>query len=256
MKAGLVDGLLSEKEQIEAIRSWWQDNGLYIVAGVVLMIALLVGWNYWKNQQEQKAALASALYEDLVSDVADVAVEDAEAKAAEIQASYSDTVYAEQARLAMAKLYMSVGRDQDAADELAALLVGNGDSELRMVARLRLARILLYQEKPEEVIDLLKGYGDTAFAARYAEALGDAYAAVGRFEAARETYAAALAEDPQASTVDVTLVRMKINDLPPPTGAAEEPAEAAAEDQSSAGAVPEDGAAEPSASEPPAEIDE
>lgn len=224
MKAGLVDGLTSEKEQLEALRTWWQENGLYIGAGVVLTIALLVGWSYWKQQNEQSAAAASALYESLVSDVAEVQVEPAEAKAAEMQTEYGDTVYAEQARLAMAKLYMSVGRDQDAAEQLRALLAAEGSEPLRMIGRLRLARILLYQERPQEVVDLLAGHGDTAFAARYAETLGDAYTALGRFDEAREAYTAALAGDPQAPTVDVALVRMKINDLPPPA----EPATAAA----------------------------
>lgn len=257
-----MDGLLSEKEQIEAIRTWWQDNGLYIVAGVVLGVAILVGWNYWNSQKEEAATQASTLYEALVADVADVEVEDAEAKAASLYAGYGETAYAQQARLAMAKLYMNVGRDQDAADELAGLLAGGGESELQMVGRLRLAKILLYQEKPQEAVDLLQGHGDTAFAARYSEALGDAYTALGRFREARDAYAAALAGNPQAPTVDTTLVQMKINDLPP---VAEEPP---APDEASPAAAegpaatadrprdPGDAPAEPADDEPPAEVDE
>jgi predicted negative regulator of RcsB-dependent stress response len=212
-----VDGLLSEKEQIEVLRQWWRDNGLYIVAGVILGLALLGGWRWWHSQQRAEAGAASALYESLVAEVADLKVEAAEAKAAEMQSAYGDTVYARQTRLAMAKLYMDLGRDQDAARELAALVSDDGRDELQMIGRLRLARILLYQEKPEEAVDLLQGYGDTAFAARYAEAQGDAWTALGRYEEARQAYTLALAENPQARTVDATLVRMKINDLPPPT---------------------------------------
>lgn len=241
------------------MRTWWRDNGTYIIAGVVLGIALLVGWNYWKNQQEQQAAEASALYEQLVADVDGIEVEAAEAKAAEMYASYGDTVYAGQARLAMAKLYMSVSRDQDAADELAGLLGENGDSKLQMVGRLRLAKVLLYQEKPQEVVDLLQGYGGTAFAARYAEALGDAYTALGQFQEAREAYTAALAGDSQASTVDTTLVRMKVNDLPRPAAEAEQAVEsvpAAGEDDPAASEPPAGDDAEPSGRPSPAEAEE
>jgi predicted negative regulator of RcsB-dependent stress response len=214
-----VDGLVSEKEQIEALRAWWSENGLYIIAGIVLGVALLVGWKWWQNRQEQVAGDASALYESLVEEVADLKVQPAEEKAGRLQAEYPDTVYAAQGRLAMAKLYMDLGRDQDAAGELRALVAASDDTDtLGLVARLRLARILLYQEKPEEAIELLRGHGDTAFAARYSEALGDAYAALGRYAEAREAYTAALAENPQQRTVDATLIHMKINDLPPPAG--------------------------------------
>lgn len=232
-----MDGLLSEKEQIDAIRGWWQENGRWIIAGVVLGGALLVGWNYWKSQERQAAAEASTLYEALLDDVAAADVEAAEPKAMELYENYGSTAYAGQARLAMARLYMSVGRDQDAADALAGLLPGGDDGELEMVGRLRLAKILLYQEKPEEVLELLEGYADSAFAARYAEARGDAYVQLGRYPEAREAYQAALADNPQAPTLDRTLVQMKINDLPAQAPGAEPPDEPAGD------AAPEPGTA-------------
>ena len=36
---------LSEKEQLDAMRSWWQENGRYVIGGVMLGVAMLVGWN-------------------------------------------------------------------------------------------------------------------------------------------------------------------------------------------------------------------
>lgn len=241
-----MDGLVSEKEQIEALRNWWRENGLYIVAGIVLGVVLLIGWRWWEHEQAQSAGEASALYESLVEDVADLRVEAARTKNERMQAEYAKTVYAAQARLAMAKLYMDLGRDRDAARELEALV--NADrpaDEIALVGRLRLARILMYQDKPEEAAALLEGHGNTAFAARYAEALGDAYTAMGRVEDAREAYLRALAENPQARTVDAALVRMKLNDLPPAgeTGSAAEDA---------GGAAAGEDAAEPAGTEEPA----
>jgi predicted negative regulator of RcsB-dependent stress response len=221
-----VDELLSEKEQIEAIRGWWRENGRYIISGVVIGVGLLLGWNYWNSQKAQAALAASEAYESLVKEVADGDTDAARTLAAELYDSYGSTVYARQARLAMAKLYMDKGRDGDAADELRALLLAAGaDSEAAMVGRLRLARILLYQDKPQEAVDLLQGYRDTAFAARYSDALGDAYVALGQNDNARDAYTLALADNPNAPTVNRTLVQMKINDLPrPDAGAAAETA--------------------------------
>lgn len=215
-----MDELLSEKEQIEAIRSWWRDNGRYIISGVVIGVGLLIGWNYWNNQKAQSALAASGLYESLVSEVADGDTEAAGAIAAALYENHSSSVYAGQARLAMAKLHMDKGRDQDAANELEALVDAGGDSEAAMVGRMRLAKVLLYQEKAGEAIELLQGYKDTAFGPRYSEALGDAYVALGQTDDAREAYTLALADNPNAPTVNRTLVQMKINDLPKETTAA------------------------------------
>jgi predicted negative regulator of RcsB-dependent stress response len=210
-----VDELLSEKEQIEAIRGWWSENGRYILGGVVIGAGLLLGWNYWNAQKEKSALQASRIYESLVNEVADGDTDAARTFAAELYEDYRSTVYARQARLAMAKLFMDKGRDEDAANELKALLESGGDSEAAMVARVRLAKILLYQDKAQQAADLLQGYRDTAFAARYSETLGDAYVALGRSDDARDAYTLALADNPDAPTVNRTLVQMKINDLPP-----------------------------------------
>lgn len=239
-----VDELLSEKEQLEAMRNWWRENGRYIISGVVLGVALLIGFNYWGNQKEQEALEASAAYEALLNDIAEGDADAAREKASNLQEAYGSTVYAAQARLAMARLYMDKGRDEDAAAELRALLetAGSTDAtEAVMVGRLRLAKILLYQNKPQEAIDLLGGYGDTAFAGRYSETLGDAYVALGQTEDAREAYTVALADDPNAPTVNRTLVQMKINDLPDTSAAGENVAGEPAEDTADAPADPPEG---------------
>jgi predicted negative regulator of RcsB-dependent stress response len=227
-----VDELLSEKEQIEAIRGWWRENGRYIISGIVIGVGLLLGWNYWNSQKAESALQASRVYESLVSEVAEGNTEAARTIAADLYEKYGSTVYARQARLAMAKLFMDKGRDEDAANELKALLRAGGDSEAALVGRVRLARILLYQDKPQEAADLLQGYGDTAFAARYSETLGDAYVALGRSDDARDAYTLALADNPNAPTVNRTLVQMKINDLPraEASAAPESPADAPTEE--------------------------
>jgi predicted negative regulator of RcsB-dependent stress response len=248
-----VDEFSSEKEQIEALRNWWRENGRFIISGVALGIALLLGFNYWNKEKVEDALEASAAYEALLNEVAKGDAEAAREKAAALEQNYGSTVYAVQARLAMAKLYMDKGRDEDAATELKALVEAGDATEAEeavMIGRLRLAKILLYQDKPQEAIDLLQGYGDTAFAGRYSEALGDAYVALGKAEDAREAYTVALADDPNAPTVNRTLVQMKINDLPkesapaaddvPSQTPADTPPEDAAADAPAEDSIPDD----------------
>ena len=109
---------------------------------------------------------------------------------------------------------MDKGRDQDAADVLRELIVVGDENEIQLVGRLRLAKVLLYQNKPDKVVELLKDRGESGFSARYSEILGDAYAAQGNFAEAQTAYLAALTENQTMRTVDNTLVQLKLNDLP------------------------------------------
>ena len=217
---------LSEKEQIEAMRSWWQENGRYVISGVVLGVAILVGWNLWQFQQQTIREEASTRYETLAVEVDDGDLDASEAIAADLYDNYASTTYAALARLAMAKLYMEKGRDQDAADSLNMLLSGRANTEMKMVGRLRLAKVYLYQDKHQQVIELLSGFENTSFAARYDELLGDAYAALGQFAEASAAYGRAMLDDVSAPTVNRELVQMKIADLPDDTPADEPSSEA------------------------------
>ena len=219
-----MDDLLSEKEQLEQMRTWWSEYGAYVIGGIVIGAGMLFGINHYQNTRLQAQLDASTAYEELIVLVVDGKLEDAEAVADEIATSYSGTTYVGQAGLAMARLYMDKNRDQDAADALLGVV----DSELKDVARLRLARIYLYQDKAQEVVDLLAGEDAGAFAAAYGEVLGDAYTALGRIAEAQDAYQKVLFDSSSQGTVDRQLVQWKSLDLPELKPEVAEPAPLAA----------------------------
>lgn len=210
-----MDDLLSEKEQLEQMRTWWSEYGTYIIAGVVLGALGLFGYNYFQSSQLDEQLGASSLYQDLTDEVVDGDLEQAEILAGQILSDYPDSAYAAQTSLAMARLYMDKNRDQDAADTLNDLLAGPAGDEFKKIARLRLAKLMLYQGKTDEVLTLLGDVdADDPFAARYAETRGDAYVALERYDDAREAYLIALGESAQVATVDQQFVQLKLQDLP------------------------------------------
>jgi predicted negative regulator of RcsB-dependent stress response len=221
-----VDDLLSEKEQIEKMRAWWSDYGWYVIGGVVLGAAILFGINYYQSQAVKAEVAASVLYDQITQNVDKGDLEAAQVAADELHSEFGNSSYAAQSKLAMARLYMDKSRDQDAAQALNELLAMNGFDHLKHIARVRLAKVLLYQGKPEEVLSLLEGQENVAFAARYAAELGDAYVALGRYDEARASYQAALGE--AQPTVDQGLIQLKLMDLPENGGQAAEDAEEAA----------------------------
>jgi predicted negative regulator of RcsB-dependent stress response len=209
-----VDDLLSEKEQIEQMRSWWSEYGGYVIGGLGLGIALLAGGNYYQNSKLEAQLEGSGLYERLAEYVVAGNLEEAQAVANELDTDYASTSYSAQAKLAMARLYMDKNRDQDAADVLGELLESDSDEAIKHVGRARLARVLLYQGKAQDVVDLLEGQESTAFAATYNELLGDAYNELGRIEDAQAAYQAALLDPMSQGTIDRELVQWKALDLP------------------------------------------
>jgi predicted negative regulator of RcsB-dependent stress response len=243
-----VDDLQSEKEQIEEIKAWWAEYGRYIIAGIVIAVGLLIGFNQYSASKIKAQTEASGLFETLAGHVADGELEEAVAISSELSSNYANTAYAAQSKLAMARLYMDKNRDQDAVETLKELVAMRGNGALRHVGRLRLARIYLYQDKPQDVIDLLADQDNDAFAGLYAEARGDAYAALGEFDKAKEEYGLALADTTQS--VNRAFVQMKLLDLPEEALAAEPVAEAAEE------AVPEEAVPEEDVPEAAAQADE
>ena len=245
---------LSEKEQLEEMRAWWSENGRFVVAGVVLGVAIIFGWNQWRSSIETMQIEASNLFEEVMAAVGNGDADAAEATASNIFDNYGDTVYPDQTRLAMARLYMDKGRDQYAVEILRGLIVAGDETEIQLLGRLRLAKVLLFQNKPDEVVELLRDRGESGFTARYSEVLGDAYVAQGNFAEAQTAYLLALSEQPALQTVDNNLVQLKLNDLPDlnelaETSAAIEAAidegEVAAESENSQEAVDEPAEGEP-----------
>ena len=222
---------LSEKEQIEKMRTWWSDYGNYVIAGIVLGAAILFAINYYQTSTRNAQLEASGLYGELTNHVVDGDLDAAESVSGRIAADFGDSAYAPQSKLAIARLYMDKNRDQDAADVLADLIAGSAEEPFKQVARLRLAKIYLYQGKADEAVALLEGEDDEAFAARYADVLGDAYVALGRFDDARDAYQQALSEPNQAATVDRQFVQLKLLDLPFDTGNGEADTDDEADDE-------------------------
>lgn len=223
---------LSEKETLDELRQWWQENRWFVIGGLVLGVAVLVGWNSWQSQRVVGAAEASAQYERLAEQVADGNLDPAVSLSSVLFNEYGSTPYAAQGRLAMARLYMDRGRDQDAANVLKPLAESGGDDVLQQIARLRLASILMYQDKPADALELLGTPGESAFAARFNDVIGDAHFAQGNFADAGAAWSRALADEHAQQTINTRFVRMKLDDLPDPAAT-----RAAAE-------LPQDGAGE------------
>lgn len=207
----------SEEEQIAAVKRWWKENGTSALAGVAIGIAGIVGWNLWQNHRHERAAEASALYEQLLAATDQKQTESAQKISERLVAEFGGTAYAGYARLFQAKLRANAG-DIAGAKAILQTLVDNSTDELQHLARIRLLQLMLASGEYEQGLKLV-GAVDPAsaqgFAGSYDELTGDLYVALGRLDEARTAY-----KDAQRQGQASPLLQFKIDDITAPEIAA------------------------------------
>ena len=183
---------LEEQEQLEAIKGWWADNGklvLLVLISGLLTIAAFQGWRYYQAQQAQSAA---TLYAQLGQ--AEQANEPKKVRdiAAQLTDRYGSTAYAPMAALAAARASFATGELEEARKHLQWVIDNTREDELRDVARLRLAAVLLDEKKHDEALKVLSAKSSDAYVALFADLRGDVLAAQGKVAEARAAYQTAL----------------------------------------------------------------
>lgn len=205
-----------EQEQIEEIKSWWRENRWYILGGLLISAVAVGGWRMWLQHQQTQAEAASLKYEAVITQakLADRAA--LEASIAELQADYSGTPYASLGTLKLAAAEVDAGDFAAAADSLRWVVDNTDDAELALVARLRLARVLLQQGDVDGVHRTLDVADAGKFTALFEELRGDAFLAADDRENARAAYEAALAGIAAGAPGERALVQMKLDNLAMP----------------------------------------
>ena len=210
-----MDDYLSEKEQWEKVTRWLRENGLWILAGVVVGALAIFGWQWWNAHIDKVNGEASAKYEQLQMDLGKGDRTGALILVAELQRDYSSTPYVDQAHLALARVYVDSNELDKAATELQAVSQHSKDKQLALVARVRLARVQIAQQKPDDALATLDGTDPGAFAPLFHEVRGDAQFAKGNKAAALTEYRQARAADLAGAGGggDSSLLDLKISDL-------------------------------------------
>jgi predicted negative regulator of RcsB-dependent stress response len=213
----MVDEYLSEREQAEQLRVWLRENWVWLVGGVALTLGGFYGWRWWEARQLDRSTAAEARFTAMIDAFSASRRDEGLRIAEEITGTYSDTPYADQATLVLARLDVEAGDLAKAAEHLTLVMNGSGDPELRLVARLRLARVQLAQGQHDAALATLDGATATEVEARVLELRGDVLLAKGDRAAALEAYrqaqSAAQTEGRATGLVDPELLGYKIDEL-------------------------------------------
>ena len=195
----------SEEEQVDKLKKWWDSNGKQIIAGAVLGLAGIFGWNYYVDYQDSQALNARALYLSYASDSANIGAYDKLIK------DHSSSSYADQGTLIMAKYLFDSGNYSLALDAIEPLL-SREDSVIASTAALRTASLYLELGQHQEALDVLNLENANGFSGLFYNLAGDIYLDLGNSEEARNNYAIAIENVTENSSLS-QLIQIKLDDL-------------------------------------------
>ena len=195
----------SEEEQVDKLKKWWDSNGKQIIAGAVLGLAGIFGWNYYVDYQDSQALNARALYLSYASDSANVGAYDKLIK------DHPSSSYADQATLLMAKYLFEAENYSLALDALKPLM-SRENSVIASTAALRSALLYLELGQHQEALAVLNMDNANEFSGLFYNLAGDVYLDLGNNEEARNSYALAIENITDNSSLS-QLIQIKLDDL-------------------------------------------
>ncbi len=202
----------TEEQQVEAIKRFWKQNGVSIIAGVVIGLAGLYGFRFYQEQQVATIQAQSSQYGDLIEKIA---VEGTDKAAWLIQAqtfieANPSSSYAVLTALLAAKEAV-LAKDYLVAEKQLSWVVANTKTaEIIAVATLRLARVQNEQGNFDAALSTLAATLPASFTAQQQELKGDVLLKSGDEAKAKAAYQAALGA---AADGKNPLLQVKLNEL-------------------------------------------
>ncbi len=183
---------LEEQEQIATLKGWWKDHGTTVLALLAAAAIALAGWQAWRSWQHGGAQQAASLYDSLVK-----AAQAGDAKSlgdagGTLVEAFPRTLYASMGALASARFHFERGDLKNARAQLQWVVERSVSEELRELARLRLAGVMLDDKAYDEALALLDAKHAAAVAAQYAALKGDVLVAKHQPAEAKAAYRLAL----------------------------------------------------------------
>ena len=195
----------TEKEQVEQIKKWWNSNGKQIIAGAVIGIAGIWGWNTYSDYQDNQSLNARSLYLSYASDSNNLGAYD------RLTTDFSSSSYSDQAILLMAKYLFDAGSYTQALGVIKPL-INNPSSIIANTAALRAASIHLQLGQHDQALLILEGQSEDGFSGLIYNLMGDIYLDLGNRSEAQKYYSLAIDNVAENSNLS-QLIQIKLDDL-------------------------------------------
>ena len=223
---------LEEQDQLEDLKAWWAQWGIYVASILVAVSVGVVGvqgWRWWKHSQAEQA---SVLYAAVSAAARANDLGKAKDAMAGLADKFAGTGYAPRGGLVVARMLFDNGDKVGAKAQLQWIIDRSDEDNLKQIARYRLAEVQFDDKNYDDALRTLDAKHDEPFAGLYADLRGDLLAAAGKPAEARLAYQTAVAKldakSPYHSYVQVKLDALGGPLTEPPAAPAQAAAAAAA----------------------------
>lgn len=203
---------MTEEEQLESIKKWWQRYGNIVTVCLSLVLLSVAGYRYMQWHQAKITQQASITYEKMMVGFSNQNIKDVRSYANEIIKDHNGSVYADVAHLTLAKIYVTKDKLDKAQVELQLVAKNSKMPPLKQIAKIRIARILAAEKSYTNALKELEPIVDNVYLPVINELKGDIYGATGQYKEAINSYKLAI-EEVKNNGMGNLFLEMKTNEL-------------------------------------------
>lgn len=199
-------------EQSERVQEWLRHNGVAIIVGIVIGLALIFGYRQWDQHRANARVEAASQFELIRQSIDAGKTSEADTLTDSLVENHGDTAYAVFAMTLRAQRQIDAGKADKAVESLQWAVKHAKSKPLQDLTRIRLARAQLAAGQSDQALVTLDALPAEAFQGMASELRGDAQVELGKGDDAVKSYRKALAaykpDAPQRHTLE-----MKIDSL-------------------------------------------
>ncbi len=179
----------------ERLVSWFQENYKNILVGIALGLSIGFGFNYYNDMKSDEQYQLSLRYEEAVNEYDNGKNNPLLELSDELANQYPDNIYTTMSNLYAAKIYYNNGNFKKSKKKLNHIINHQTDVDLRSIATVRLARLLISEKKYDDAEIIIKKYGNSDNNILSIELLGDISTAKNELDKAKIYYNDLLKKD-------------------------------------------------------------
>ncbi|OGV31882.1 MAG: hypothetical protein A3E88_07690 [Legionellales bacterium RIFCSPHIGHO2_12_FULL_35_11] len=203
---------MTEDEQVELLKSWWKKYNSVIIVSISILLLAISGFKFFLWKHEKKMSAASVAYEHMMVSVANGDTNAVKSYSETLISKYGSTVYADAARLTLAKNAVDTHKYKIAKNLLEKICKQCRAKVILDIARIRLARILIQEKDFTYALAELAKVENESYLPIINELKGDISALSGKTEEAVSYYKKAIG-GVDTSGIGNLFLEMKSNDI-------------------------------------------